>query len=80
MIRPEILHEKVLLYIVFLSANIEEKQRSPTECFMSRIDGCVNVIGIWTVGITGFCYQKDAGFRVGKNGFKVVVLEVNIIE
>jgi hypothetical protein len=43
---------------------------------MSRIEGCENLIGIWTVGTTGFCYQENAGFRLGKNGFKTVVLEV----
>ncbi|XP_060567386.1 MOXD1 homolog 2-like isoform X2 [Ruditapes philippinarum] len=72
----ELLHH-VVIYGCSDDANIEEKQRSPTECFMNRIDGCENLIGIWSVGLTGFCYQEDAGFRVGKNGFKTVVLELH---
>ncbi|XP_053386346.1 MOXD1 homolog 2-like [Mercenaria mercenaria] len=59
------------------SANIEPRHLSASQCFMSRIDGCDDIIAIWAIGGTGVCYHKNAGFRVGKNGYKRAVLELH---
>lgn len=58
-------------------AMIESKHLLPSKCFMNRIPGCDDVIALWTVGNPGICYHKDAGFRVGKTGFKRVMIELH---
>lgn len=43
-------------------------------------ENCRHLIGLWAVGLDGDCLHKDAGFKVGINGFKKATLEVLIIE
>uniref|UniRef100_A0A2C9KP94 Copper type II ascorbate-dependent monooxygenase N-terminal domain-containing protein n=1 Tax=Biomphalaria glabrata TaxID=6526 RepID=A0A2C9KP94_BIOGL len=47
---------------------------SPTECEMSK---CTSIIGGWSVGETGECYDGTVGFRIGPNGFKKAILEIH---
>ncbi|KAK0040032.1 DBH-like monooxygenase protein 1 [Biomphalaria pfeifferi] len=47
---------------------------SPTECEMSK---CTSIIGGWSVGETGECYDGTVGFRIGSNGFKKAILEIH---
>ncbi|XP_053386261.1 uncharacterized protein LOC123538847 isoform X2 [Mercenaria mercenaria] len=59
------------------SAKIEPKHLSPTTCFMNRLEGCQDVIALWTVGSSGLCYHENAGFRVGKTGYKKALIELH---
>uniref|UniRef100_A0A2C9K6P8 DOMON domain-containing protein n=1 Tax=Biomphalaria glabrata TaxID=6526 RepID=A0A2C9K6P8_BIOGL len=47
---------------------------TPSECEMSK---CTAIIGGWTVGQTGECYDEGVGFRIGVTGFKTAVLEIH---
>ncbi|XP_067662440.1 tyramine beta-hydroxylase-like [Haliotis asinina] len=47
---------------------------APRKCGMS-VPACQDVIGMWAVGIPGQCLYKEAGFRIGKTGYKRVLLE-----
>lgn len=51
----------------------------PEKCGMAK-ENCRHLIGLWAVGLGGDCLHKDAGFKVGINGFKKATLEVLIIE
>lgn len=51
----------------------------PEKCGMAK-ENCRHIIGLWAVGFDGDCLHKDAGFKVGINGFKKATLEVLIIE
>ncbi|XP_071096456.1 tyramine beta-hydroxylase-like [Haliotis cracherodii] len=47
---------------------------SPQECGQS-MPACQEGIGFWTVGMPGQCLHKEAGFRIGKTGYKRVLLQ-----
>uniref|UniRef100_A0A2C9KL73 Copper type II ascorbate-dependent monooxygenase C-terminal domain-containing protein n=1 Tax=Biomphalaria glabrata TaxID=6526 RepID=A0A2C9KL73_BIOGL len=38
---------------------------------------CTSIIGGWSVGETGECYDGTVGFRIGPNGFKKAILEIH---
>ena len=48
----------------------------PAYCGMTGLD-CYSLIGGWTLGSIGSCLPDDYGYRIGKSGFKYVVLQVN---
>ncbi|XP_045178890.2 DBH-like monooxygenase protein 1 [Mercenaria mercenaria] len=58
-------------------AKIEPSHLSPYQCFMNTINGCNELIAIWTVGSMGICYHENAGFRIGKTGYKKAVIELH---
>ena len=47
----------------------------PAEC--SIMTGCKEVITGWSLGMTGRCYGDNYGVRIGRSGYRVVVMEVN---
>ena len=40
---------------------------------------CSNVIGIWSMGMSGECSHNNSGFRVGVNGFRRGALQVRTL-
>ncbi|XP_041368427.1 uncharacterized protein LOC121382863 [Gigantopelta aegis] len=46
----------------------------PNRCYMSQA-GCQEILAIWTLGMTGDCFYKDAGFHIGKTGTKKAALQ-----
>ena len=48
----------------------------PTLCDMAN-DKCRNIIVGWTVGQNGECMDENYGIKIGKSGFKKVMMQVN---
>ncbi|XP_041368429.1 uncharacterized protein LOC121382865 [Gigantopelta aegis] len=46
----------------------------PYQCYMTP-QGCTEVLGIWTLGMTGECLYKDAGYHIGRTGTKKAALQ-----
>lgn len=69
---PDVVHH-MLLYGCDDSVNATDK---PEKCGMAK-ENCRHLIGLWAVGIEGDCLYKDAGFKVGINGFKKATLEIH---
>lgn len=67
----------VLVYGCKDDAEIGEDQFSPNRCFMNRIEGCEDMLAVWAIGSTGTCYHEDAGFLIGLNGYKKVLIELH---
>ena len=40
------------------------------------MQGCGEGLGGWTLGLTGQCYNPQAGFRIGKNANRMASLQV----
>lgn len=55
----------------------EEKKSKPYTCFMGDVQGCGDMIAVWSFGQDGNCFHKDIGFRIGQHGYKQLVFEVN---
>ncbi|GFN79661.1 dopamine beta-hydroxylase [Plakobranchus ocellatus] len=53
------------------------KLSEPRPCGEETRDSCTSMVGFWTTGYPGVCFDDDAGFRFGKTGFKRVKLEVH---
>ncbi|XP_050411447.1 dopamine beta-hydroxylase [Patella vulgata] len=72
---PIINETRVMHHIVLLACEEDSEQiTSPRECSMG-LRGCTKAIGIWTLGLPGECFNKEAGFRIGLNGMKKGVLQ-----
>ena len=48
------------------------------DCLMGT-NGCSEAISVWTLGMAGECFNPQAGFRIGKGGFTLVSLQVNLL-
>ncbi|XP_041368430.1 DBH-like monooxygenase protein 2 homolog [Gigantopelta aegis] len=72
---PFINNSNVMHHIVLYGCKDNVKTTTePNLCYMSQ-EGCGEVIGIWTLGMTGDCLYKDAGFHIGKTGTKKAALQ-----
>ena len=58
-----------------LFSSADMKETSPEECDMSE-ENCRSLIAIWTVGHVGTCEDEAYGFRLGKSGFRRVMMQV----
>lgn len=58
-------------------ANITADKYQPNECFMTRPEGCDDIIAMWAVGSNGLCYHPNAGFRIGKTGYQKMYMEMH---
>ncbi|KAL3870617.1 hypothetical protein ACJMK2_038665 [Sinanodonta woodiana] len=47
----------------------------PYDCAMSPGGGCSDIIGLWTVGLSGECHHESSGFRIGVRGYKRAAFE-----
>jgi hypothetical protein len=47
----------------------------PESCGMGN-GNCFDIIGAWTVGVSGECFHDNIGFRLGQHGYKYGVLQV----
>ncbi|XP_046366878.2 tyramine beta-hydroxylase-like [Haliotis rufescens] len=61
----DIMHHTVLSGCDFTSSHLD----SPQRCNMGS-SGCRSPLSIWTLGLPGSCVYKDAGFKIGRNGYK----------
>ena len=44
---------------------------------MQADDACTEIIGMWTVGISGQCYHSETGFSIGASGYRIGAIEVS---
>ncbi|PVD26338.1 hypothetical protein C0Q70_14009 [Pomacea canaliculata] len=50
----------------------EQALHQPFECYMGS---CVDILAVWTLGMNGQCFHRDAGFKVGANSYKRLRIE-----
>ncbi|XP_025104356.1 DBH-like monooxygenase protein 1 homolog [Pomacea canaliculata] len=43
--------------------------------FPCNMGGCSDIIGAWTLGLSGQCFHPKAGFKVGANGYKTLLIQ-----
>ncbi|KAH9503093.1 hypothetical protein Btru_069948 [Bulinus truncatus] len=67
----EVLHHMVL----FGCVDDQEMIDAPFECGMVASSKCQTFLNVWTVGIAGDCSHPMAGVRLGKTGFKRIVIQ-----
>ncbi|XP_067661768.1 tyramine beta-hydroxylase-like [Haliotis asinina] len=73
--KPEIDNDNIMHHIILYGCNdYAPVIAAPQECDMSA-PHCEEVIGGWAVGVPGECFYREAGFRIGKTGYKRVLLE-----
>ncbi|XP_067662438.1 tyramine beta-hydroxylase-like isoform X1 [Haliotis asinina] len=73
--KPEIDNADVIHHITLFGCGDNAPAiTSPQRCETS-MPACQEGIGFWTVGMSGQCLHKDAGFRIGKTGYKRVLLQ-----
>ena len=53
----------------------EMEESGSGDCQMAK-ESCGSLIGLWSVGHMGTCEDEAYGFRLGKNGFRRVMLQV----
>ncbi|KAK3089057.1 hypothetical protein FSP39_000478 [Pinctada imbricata] len=71
--QPIINNEYVMHHILLYGCDDNVRpQTVPGECNMGS---CNIIIGGWTVGSYGDCSHEDAGFLVGRSGFKRVMMQ-----
>ena len=59
---------------MFTETNARNLYATPADCGMTE---CDDFISGWTLGIQGQCFDDQYGVRIGNNGYRVVVMEVN---
>lgn len=50
---------------------------TPGPCGKAQGD-CRDLLMTWTVGDNGHCLDEEFGFRIGKSGYKMVLLQVKL--
>ncbi|XP_046545885.1 tyramine beta-hydroxylase-like [Haliotis rubra] len=72
---PEIDNVDIMHHIILYGCTDDAPAiESPRECDMST-PSCEEVTGSWAIGVPGECFYREAGFRIGKTGYKRVLLE-----
>ncbi|ESO91706.1 hypothetical protein LOTGIDRAFT_233457 [Lottia gigantea] len=72
---PIINESRVMHHIGLIACGDDfEVTDTPRECSMG-LRGCSALIGLWTLGLPGECFYKEAGIRMGMNGMKRGVLQ-----
>ncbi|XP_071097307.1 DBH-like monooxygenase protein 1 [Haliotis cracherodii] len=73
--KPEIDNVDVMHHILLYACSDGASTiASPQACGMA-VQGCNELIGLWTVGVSGQCLNTAAGFKIGRTGYKRVLLE-----
>ncbi|KAL4218744.1 hypothetical protein ACF0H5_021332 [Mactra antiquata] len=49
---------------------------TPKECG-GEMRSCTSILALWSVGISGGCYDDQMGFLVGNSGFKYAIMQVH---
>lgn len=74
----DIIHHMLLFGCTESKTNYSNIPRKlPYRCGMLAHEDCVQMIGVWTVGTSVDCGSSDAGFKIGKNGFKTAALQLH---
>ena len=66
----------VSIYSLFIENNARSLYAAPADCVMTT---CNEFITGWAVGMHGQCLGDKYGIRIGKSGYRVVVMEVGLL-
>ncbi|XP_078324642.1 DBH-like monooxygenase protein 2 homolog [Crassostrea virginica] len=77
--KPLIDNEKVVhhLLVYGCGGKVRRKLNTPYECGMEASAACRDLIGVWGFGSKGECMHPDAGFRLGKNGYTHIAVQMH---
>lgn len=64
-----------VLYCIMSCSSVLDSFKTPRSCAMEPTS-CLTIIGMWSVGNHGLCYNSNFGFHVGNNGFQYVIMQV----
>ncbi|KAK3607131.1 hypothetical protein CHS0354_036073 [Potamilus streckersoni] len=75
---PVIDNANVMHHILLVGCqDVTHEVYQPFPCSMSPGYNCSGILGVWSVGLNGMCYDEKAGFRIGQKGFKKAVIQVH---
>ncbi|KAK7506928.1 hypothetical protein BaRGS_00001779, partial [Batillaria attramentaria] len=69
---PIINNSYVMHHMLLYGCRDDSPMYGPVECNMGS---CQDLIGGWALGITGNCLHENAGVRIGKTGFKRMLIQ-----
>lgn len=76
---PIIVNTNVMHHMILYACTTRPEQAmfdSPRECFMGR-SGCDEMLNLWAFGLEGECFNSNAGFLVGGQGYRYALLELH---
>ncbi|KAK3098156.1 hypothetical protein FSP39_016749 [Pinctada imbricata] len=57
---------------------LEQSSNEPFTCGMGATMQCMtDLLSVWVIGSKGECMHKDAGFRIGPNGYKKLAIQMH---
>ncbi|XP_025092690.1 dopamine beta-hydroxylase-like [Pomacea canaliculata] len=74
---PIINNSYILHHMVIFGCEDDVQTRSAYPCDMLPDRKCKTIISVWTLGLNGDCYNRNAGVRVGKNGLKKLAIQLH---
>ncbi|KAK7490020.1 hypothetical protein BaRGS_00018720 [Batillaria attramentaria] len=76
--KPVIDNDNVMHHMGLTGCSDSASMRSePSECTMG-VEGCdKGTLSIWTLGMTGECFNPQAGFRIGKGATRKVSMQMH---
>lgn len=69
---PIINNSFVMHHMLLFGCPDNKPMYGPVECNMG---GCPDLIGAWALGITGQCFHQNAGVRIGRTGYKRMMIQ-----
>eukprot|EP00105_Crassostrea_gigas_P028554 XP_011450241.1 PREDICTED: dopamine beta-hydroxylase-like [Crassostrea gigas] len=77
--KPLIDNENVMHHLLVYGCQeeVSMKLNTPYECGMEATASCRDLIGLWVVGSKGECMHPKAGFRLGKNGYRHLAVQMH---
>lgn len=80
--KPVIDNHHVMHHILLFGCDesdkgIKQELYKPFNCGMIADPKCSNVIGIWSMGMSGECSHNSSGFRIGTSGFRKGALQIH---
>ncbi|OWF48547.1 DBH-like monooxygenase protein 1 [Mizuhopecten yessoensis] len=80
LIDNEFVMHHILIYACPTDVELEDlvnPLNTPYVCGMAGEQRCQEIIGMWSVGIPGFCHNENAGFKIGTTGYKYASMQMH---
>ncbi|PAA84778.1 hypothetical protein BOX15_Mlig027408g1 [Macrostomum lignano] len=77
--RPIIDNKNVMHHMIMYACSVKPEQTlfdNPKQCFMA-VGNCTEMLNLWGYGAKGECFNSNAGFRIGGDGFRYGVLQLH---
>ncbi|KAK3607129.1 hypothetical protein CHS0354_036070 [Potamilus streckersoni] len=75
---PVIDNANIMHHILLIGCQaVTHEVYKPYACGMTAGHNCSGILGAWSVGLSGLCYDEKAGFRIGQKGFKKAAIQVH---